>query len=273
MYHVWKLHDFPKSIISDCDTQFVNDFWKFLCKRLGISVRLSTAWHPKTDGQTKRLNGVMEQYLRVYVNYLQDDWSDWLSLAEFTGNNTKSKTTKMSPFFANKGFHLCMGFKPTEPPPSNIREVNTDTFAMQIEEIQKILRDNMLIAQVNHKRHANRHRGPAPQYKIRDLVLLDTKNLFIKWPSRKLENCHSGKYWVKKIISNQGVELDIPSDLHIHLVFHVNIFEPVSTDDPHLSHIQPPGLPIKVNGETKYEVTTIVDSRLFGKTRKLQYHF
>ena len=170
VHHVWKLHGLPRSIISDRGTQFVNDFWKFFCKRLGINVRLSTAWHSKTDGQTERLNGVMEQYLKAYVNYLQDDWPDWLPLAEFTGNNTKSETTKVFPFFANKGFHPRMGFEPAESPPSNIREVNADTFAMRMEEIQKILRDNMLIAQADHERHANRHRGPAPQYKIGDFV-------------------------------------------------------------------------------------------------------
>ena len=60
MHHIWKLHSLPRSIISDCGTQFVNNFWKFLCKRLGISVRLSTTWRPKTNGQSKRLNGVMK---------------------------------------------------------------------------------------------------------------------------------------------------------------------------------------------------------------------
>ena len=55
-----------------------------------------------------------------------------------------------------------MRFKPAKPSPSNIRDVNADFFATQIEEIQKILRDNMLIVQANYERHANQHRGPAP---------------------------------------------------------------------------------------------------------------
>ena len=271
VYHVWKLYGLPRSIISDCGTQFVNDFWKFLCKRLGISIRLSTAWHPKTDGQTEQLNEVMEQYLRAYINYLQDDWPDWLPLAEFTGNNTKLETTKVSPFFANKGFHPCMSFKPAKPPSSNIREVNADAFATRMEEIQKILQDNILIVQADHECYANRHRGPAPQYKIGDLVWLDTRNLFTNRPRRKLENCHADKYQVKKIISNHVVKFDLPSDFHIHLVFHVNLFEPIATNNPHLNHVQPPDPPIKVDGETKYEVTAIVDSRLFERTKKLQY--
>ena len=152
-----------------------------------------------------------------------------------------------------------MGFEPVKPPPSNIRKVNADAFATQIEEIQKILRDNMLIAQADHKRHANRHCSPVPQYKIRDLVWLNIKNLFTKRPSKKLENCHAGKYQVKRIISNHIVELDLFSDLHVYLVYHVNLLESTATNDPYLGHVQPLGLPIKVNGETKYEVTAIVD--------------
>ena len=165
-----------------------------------------------------------------------------------------------------------MGFKPIKLLPSNIREVNANTFAMQMEEIQKILQDNMLIAQADHECHANQYCSPATPYKIRDLVWLDTKNLFTKQPSKKLENCHVGKYRVKKIISTHAVKLDLPSDLHVHPVFHVNFFEPTSTDDLHLDHVQPPGPPIEIDGETKYEVTAIVDFRLFGKTKELQYH-
>ena len=100
---------------------------------------------------------------------------------------------------------------------------------------------------------------------------MDTRNLFTKRPSRKLENRHAGKYRVKKIISNHAVKLDLPSDFHVYPVFHVNLLEPAATDDPHPGHVQPPGPPIKVDGETEYEVTAIVDSRLFGRTKKLQY--
>ena len=171
-----------------------------------------------------------------------------------------SKTTKVSYFFANKGFYPCIGFEPTKPPPSNIRKVNADAFATQIEEIQKILRDNMLIAQADHECHANQHCNPAPQYKIRDLVWLDIKNLFTKQPSRKLENCHVGKYRVKKIISNHAIKLDLSSDLHVKPVFHINLFEPAATNNPHLDHVQPPGPQIKVDREIKYEVIAIVDS-------------
>ena len=180
--HVWKHHDLPQSIVSDRGSQFISDFWKHLCKKLGITAQLSIAWHPETDGQTKQINGVMEQYLRAFVNYFQDDWLEWLPLAEFVGNNTESETTKVTPFFANKGFHPRMGVEPTTErlQPTNANKLNADAFATCMEEIQNILQSHMLLAQTDHEKHANRHRDTAPQYREGDLVWLDTRNLFTK---------------------------------------------------------------------------------------------
>jgi hypothetical protein len=78
---------------------------RVLLKLLGIRGNPSTAYHPQTDGQTAQMNQELEQYLRIYVNYQQDDWSEWLSLAEFAYNNQEHSVTKCSPFFANYGRH------------------------------------------------------------------------------------------------------------------------------------------------------------------------
>jgi hypothetical protein len=98
-------HSTPADIISDHGSLFISNFWKSLTKRLDIKLNLSTAYHPKTDGQTERLNQILEQYLRIYVDYLQDDWVFLLPLAEFAYNNAAHSATNTSPFFANKGFH------------------------------------------------------------------------------------------------------------------------------------------------------------------------
>ena len=78
-------------------------FWDELTKQLKIQANLSTAFHPESDGQTERTNAVIEQTLRAYVNYLQDDWTSWLPMVEFTLNNGVSETTHVTPFFANSG--------------------------------------------------------------------------------------------------------------------------------------------------------------------------
>ena len=66
---------------------------------------MSTAFHPQTDSQTERMNQSVEQFLRLYVNHQQGDWSDWLFLAEFSYNNSMNSSTDISQFFANCGFH------------------------------------------------------------------------------------------------------------------------------------------------------------------------
>jgi len=99
-------HGLPSSIISDRGSLFTLDFWKRVTEALGISRNLSTAFHPQTDGQMERANATLEQYLRAYCNYQQDDWERLLPIAEFCYNNTQTGTTKIIPFFANYGYHL-----------------------------------------------------------------------------------------------------------------------------------------------------------------------
>jgi len=118
---VW-LHGLPHDIITDRGTLFTSDLWKETTGKLGIKRRRSTACHPQTDGQTERTNAILEQYLRVCINYQQDDWCDCLPRAEFAYNNGYQETIKNTPFFANYGInpeyemigHLIQG-KQTKP--------------------------------------------------------------------------------------------------------------------------------------------------------------
>ncbi|KAH0610939.1 uncharacterized protein H6S33_011366 [Morchella sextelata] len=98
--NVWKLHGLPNTIVSDRGIQFVAEFWKSLCNRLEISLKFSTTFHPQTDGQTERINAY--------------DWARLISMAEFATNNHASETTKVSPFYANKGRNRRMTFGPLE---------------------------------------------------------------------------------------------------------------------------------------------------------------
>jgi transposase InsO family protein len=95
----------PQSVISDHGPQFTSKFWAAFCHHLRINRRLSTAYHPQTEVQTELQNQTLEQYLRAYVNYLQDNWVYWLPLAEFAYNNSVHASTGVTPFYAEKGFH------------------------------------------------------------------------------------------------------------------------------------------------------------------------
>jgi len=109
--HVWKLHRLSESIISDRGVQFVVGMIKELNNLLGIQTKLSTAYHPQTDGQTEKINQELEQYLRVFIDHRQEQWLDWLGTVEFVYNNKIYIATKTSPFKANYGQDLRMEFE------------------------------------------------------------------------------------------------------------------------------------------------------------------
>jgi len=95
----------PEGIVSDRGTVFTSQFWSTTCFLLKIKRRLSTAFHPQTDGQTERQNQTLEHFLRAYCNYRQDDWVTWLPIAQYAYNNSTHASTGTSPFFALYGYH------------------------------------------------------------------------------------------------------------------------------------------------------------------------
>ncbi|SOV04978.1 uncharacterized protein UDID_17813 [Ustilago sp. UG-2017a] len=101
--HVYSKHGLPTSIVSDRGSEFASHFWRSLSTLLGIENHFSSAYHPQSDGQTERINQVLEQFLRGYSNHLQTDWSNLLPLAEFSYNNAEHASTQLTPFFANYG--------------------------------------------------------------------------------------------------------------------------------------------------------------------------
>ena len=120
--HVWCHHGLPISLTSDRGPQFASKMWDSLCKLLGIKAKLSTAWHPETDGQSEIANQEMERYLRSYVNHFQDDWVDHLPMAEFASNANTSATTTVPPFLVSRGYIPRMSFEPVDLTASSTRK-------------------------------------------------------------------------------------------------------------------------------------------------------
>ena len=102
---IWKLHGIPRKILSDRGLQFVSKFMKELTKALETKRQLSTAYHPQTDGQTERINQEIGIFLWHYVNYQQDDWTNWLTATEFQYNDKRYAATGRTPFELNFGRH------------------------------------------------------------------------------------------------------------------------------------------------------------------------
>jgi hypothetical protein len=256
--NIWKLYGLPETVVSDRGTQFISTFWKHLCQILDTRAQLSTAYHPESDGQTERMNAILEQYLRAYVSYLQDDWAEWLASAEFAGNSQVSETTKVSPFFALYGFEPRFGFEPIQP---DLRPATRDAnlFAEQMKKIMDFCRTKIIAAQARWEDYTNLSRKPARRYLPGQKVWLNARNIQTLRPQKKLDWKNLGPFTVKRMIGSHACELELPATMRIHPVFNVNLLCP-ATDNPVPGQRQPPPPPVEVEGIEQYEVEEVVDS-------------
>ena len=273
--HVHRLHGLPRSIVSDRGPQFVSRLWSTLCSRLGIAVKLSTPYHPQTDGQTERANGVLEQYLRAYVNYLQDDWEEMLHLAEFAMNNQASETTGISPFFANYGYDpraspADESVAPPPPPVESAPEWALFNMLWMKDEILDHLRAEIQHAQSVQQESADARRSPAPAFRVGDQVWFNAQNVITRRPSRKLDARRLGPYTITRVVSPYAYELEFPASVNLHRVQHVSLLDPVSNDPLPGQHIPPPP-PILIDEEPEWYVEEILDSRFSRRRRRLEY--
>ena len=159
LQHVVRVHGLPETLVSDRDPVFTSHFWTRLLELCGIRANRSSAFHPQTDGQTERLNSVLEQYLRMYCDYQQTDWASLLPMAEFSYNNSKHSATTLTPFFANYGFHPSMSLLP--PSPAS-KTPAADSYVQRLREAQIVLQRELLKARKAMELSANRRRRPAP---------------------------------------------------------------------------------------------------------------
>ena len=159
LQQVVRLHGLPSSLITDRDPIFTSHFWRRLLELLGIHANRSTALHPQTDDQTERLNSVLEQYLRIYIDYQQSDWVRLLPMAEFAYNNSKHSATTLSPFFANYGYHPRMSLLP--PTPDSPTPAAVD-FIKNIHDAQDVIQTALRQSQRAMETSANRKRKSAP---------------------------------------------------------------------------------------------------------------
>ena len=107
--NIWKLHGIPRKVLSDREPQFASKFMKELIKALRTKRQLSIAYHSQTDRQTERINQEIGMFLQYYVNYQQDDWTNWLATVEFQYNDKKHTATGRTPFELNFGRHPWKG--------------------------------------------------------------------------------------------------------------------------------------------------------------------
>ncbi|SAM05196.1 hypothetical protein [Absidia glauca] len=259
--HIFRLHGLPKDIVSDRGALFTSKFWQELTRRLHIKTNLSTAFHPQSDGQTERINSTLEQYLRMYTNYQQDDWCELLPLAEFSYNNAVQSSTQCSPFYANQGNHPRSNFTPVVNQDESVPAVGT--LVRNIDSIQEFLKEELKSAQQQQQHYYNQHHRPTPEYQVGSQVYLSTKNHKTKRPCTKLDHKKIGPFKIVARVGSHAYKLDLPASIQIHPVVHASMLTPATNDklqDIPGRIIEPPP-PVEIEGEEEWIVREVLDSR------------
>ena len=256
--NVFRFHGLPDDIISDRGPQFTSKFWKSINDIFGIKVKLSTAFHPESDGQTERINQVLEQYLRGYVNYLQDDWPEKLSLAEFSYNNSCHSSTGKSPFFSNYGFHPKFDIGK----PEFVISPGAENLVTRLTTIQSELKLQLAKAQESYKKFADKRRSDC-KFKIGDSVWLLRKNIRTTRPCNKLDFKRLGPFKITNQINPVTFTLDLPASFKIHNNFHASLLEPV-IESKMFSREKVIPTPVIIDDQIEYEVESILDSKYYN---------
>ena len=256
LYHVFRHYGLPDGIISDRGSLFTSNFWTDLCYHLAVKRRLSTAFHPQTDGQTERQNQSLEHYLRAFCDYNQADWAQRLILAQYAYNNSWHSATQATPAYLLYGFH------PRGPPdPPEPHQAKTPAATERAEELSRLRKaTEQLLTRANAEYKKWYDQGRTHKTFVeKEWVLLSARNLQQLRPSRKIADKYLGPFQIKRVVGDHKLayELDLPSRLRIHNVFPITALEPYnSRGDPAQEQRE-----IAVQEDEHWEVEAILDHR------------
>ncbi|SYW76873.1 uncharacterized protein UHO2_05590 [Ustilago hordei] len=193
--HMVRLFGYPDHMVSDRGRQFISGAWKAFAEQMGVKHSLSMAYHPQTDGQTERVNQVIEQYLRMYCNYEQNDWANLLDTAAFVYNNTVHNSIGVSPFFA------CYGWNPKAHPDIpqrlGVNDPGHFEYLMDGKECCKYLQEQIREAQRRSVNQYNRKHKDI-EFKVGDMVYINCRNWKTRRPTPKLDTRFAGPYPVQE---------------------------------------------------------------------------
>ena len=254
----------PKGIVSDRGSLFISKMWAEICAAIKLRRRLSTAFHPQTDGQTERQNQTLETYLRIFANDEQDNWASLLPLAEFAYNNSVHSATNLTPFLVvYKDWQprvswehpgLDEAIKADKSKKIRGLQERLERFRNARNTITKRLNEAM---QVQKKYYDARHQPIG--FNAGDFVLLSTKNLKLKRPKKSLWPKYIGPFEVLEPCGKLAYRLDLPAAWRIHDVINISRLEKWRGDNhPYQGPVIVPD-EVEFDMEQDYEVECILD--------------
>lgn len=223
--NVYKLHGMPLALVSDRDRVFTSHFWQELFKLSGTELRMSSAYHPQSDGQTERVNQCVEGFLRCFVSACPSKWSQWLTLAEFWYNTNYHTSLNKTPFevlygheprhFGIQGYDSCAVPDLAE----WIKERKVMTSLIQ----QQLVRAQHRMKQQADKKRIDRSFQPGEKvwFKLQPYV----QSSVAPRANHKLSFRYFGPYEVESKIGSVAYKLKLPPTSSVHPVFHVSLLK------------------------------------------------
>ena len=250
------LRGMMRNLISDRGSLFTSKFWTTLCWHLGAKRKLSTAFHPQTDGQTERQNQVLEHYLRVYCNYKQDNWPEILPMAAFAYNNSVHASTNKTPQELLMGYLADLGNAPEdrtlrgEAPLATERAEWLRSTRSHLQELwEKVSKQQAKSYNSSHK---------AVTFQVGDKVLLRSVNIRTLRPKKKLDHRQLGPFQIIEKKGTQAYKLDLPAKYgRIHPVFHISLLEPWYSRG-----VDPEPQSVLIDDEEEWEINEVRDKRV-----------
>jgi hypothetical protein len=257
--HIISNHGHPETIITDRATVVTSKFWQTLMNQLGTKHKMTTAYHPQTNGQTERMNQVIEQYLRCYLNYQQDNWTELLPLAQYAYNSSSNSVIGYSPFFANYGYEPEIRKTITSESWSQKAQVTAEN----LQKLHKQLSNDIDFICQRTQKYYNKRRKDAPRLKEGDSVYILRKNIKTKRPSDKLDHTKIGPFRISQKLSDINYRIQLPANMRIHPIFHISLLEPAPHNIKTQQHIE------TETTESEYEIERILDTK---RVRNQQYY-
>ncbi|KAK3531899.1 hypothetical protein QTP70_034403, partial [Hemibagrus guttatus] len=261
--HVFRYYGLPEDIVSDRGPQFTSRVWRAFCKRLGVTVSLSSGYHPQTNGQTERKIQEVGRFLRTFCHSHQESWNQFLGWAEYAQNSLRQSTTGLTPFQCVLGYQPPLF--PWDGEPSDVPAV--DYWFRESERVWGEAHRQLQRAVRRRRTTADLQRSQAPDYQPGQKVWLSTRDIKLRLPCRKLSPRFIGPFTIVRKINPVTYRLQLPPEYRIHPVFHVSLLKP---HHPSVSPstgpgtVEEPPLPLLIDDGPAYLVKEVLDSRRRG---------
>lgn len=220
--NIIRLHGLPQEIVSDKDLTFLSPFWKTIQASFGTELKFSTTNHPETDGQTERVNAILNRLLRTYVSNEHTSWQNFISAVEFSYNSSHQISIQTTPFMADLGRSPQI---PNAYQPSYLDAYSpkAEQLATKMKAIHRRTQDFIVEAQADQEKYANRSRDRI-SYEVGDWILLHKDAYMLNKTYYKLQPVYFGPYRIVAKSGEQAFEVDIPITSKKHRVINSKWF-------------------------------------------------